>query len=281
LAAKAKVPTKKIKRDIKSLKKSLTSETQKRARATKRVVKKTASLSKEMERLKSEMDKLAKKKTPKKQLSEYNLFMRRQLRQGKNFGTAVRLWKAYKRGVVRPKVIRTVRIVRRVIAGPKIVTRTVVRKVPVTRTIVKRVPVTKTVVKTVRAAPSPIALTAELEDRIASMVAGEVAKLARAKAVSVEMTPAMEAKLATLVSEEVAKLPQLTGVAAPVPDEEVAIRLVNVFFQEVHRLGLKRRLELEGVILAYQATLGRIKGTRAASGANNGHAKVEPIVPRN
>ncbi|MBS3061161.1 MAG: hypothetical protein J4215_01100 [Candidatus Diapherotrites archaeon] len=78
-------------------------------------------------RLQKELDSLSKKKTPKKQLNEYNLFMRRQLNDGKTFPQAVRLWKQVKqveKGKL-PTKTRTVTktIVKRVPSKPKIVTR--------------------------------------------------------------------------------------------------------------------------------------------------------------
>ncbi|VVB99364.1 Uncharacterised protein [uncultured archaeon] len=45
-------------------------------------------------------------------------------------------------------------------------------------------------------------------------------------------------------------------------DEEVAIELISVFFREVHRLGLKRRLELDDVLNSYFDTVAKIKARK-------------------
>ncbi len=42
-------------------------------------------------------------------------------------------------------------------------------------------------------------------------------------------------------------------------DEEVAYRLVNLYFQEIARLGFKRRLDLDSIINAYLYSLERLK----------------------
>jgi len=41
-------------------------------------------------------------------------------------------------------------------------------------------------------------------------------------------------------------------------DEEVATRIVNIYFQEIARLGLKRSLDLDAIINAYFYTLHRL-----------------------
>jgi len=42
-------------------------------------------------------------------------------------------------------------------------------------------------------------------------------------------------------------------------DEEVAYKLVNLYFQEIARLGFKRRLDLDSIINAYLYCLERLK----------------------
>ena len=42
-------------------------------------------------------------------------------------------------------------------------------------------------------------------------------------------------------------------------DEEVAYKLVNLYFQEIARLGFKRRLDLDSIINAYLYSLERLK----------------------
>src|SRR3989344_757654 len=44
-----------------------------------------------------------------------------------------------------------------------------------------------------------------------------------------------------------------------ISDEEVAFRIVNIYFEEIARLGFKRSLDLDAIINAYFYTLQRIK----------------------
>ncbi|HIH21776.1 MAG TPA: hypothetical protein HA222_03930 [Candidatus Diapherotrites archaeon] len=248
-----KVPTKRIKREIKTLRKGLKAEKKKTAKVARKAAAKTAVLSKEMGKLKADLSNLAKKKASKKQLSEYNLFMRRQLNGGKTFNQGVKLWKAYKKGkplvktrVVRKTVVRRVRVpgrtkikyrtrtvVKRVRAKPRVITKT--------RTIVRKVPVTRTVVKTVRI-PS-----------------------ARA----VPSAGISEHSIQAIISRELGKVREADGVK--LSDEELAVRLVSLYFEEIARMGFKRQLELEDVINAYYHALGKLKGRKIESSR-------EPIV---
>lgn len=47
-----------------------------------------------------------------------------------------------------------------------------------------------------------------------------------------------------------------------VPDEEVAYRLVKLYFEEVARLGFKRRLDLDAIINAYLYALRRLESKK-------------------
>lgn len=259
MAAAPKAPTKKIKKEIKTLRKGLKQEKQRAVKVDRKVVAKTANLSKEMEKLREDMEKLSKKKTPKKQLSEYNLFMRRQLNDGKTFTQAVRTWKAYKAGkplvktrVVKKTVVRRVKVpskpkikyrtrtlTKTVVkkAKPKVITRTVVRRVPskpkvITRTVVRKVPVTKTrtVVRTVKV-PSQPAVVKEPSS-----------------------VKAFEAIVSRIKESEVEKM--------HLSEEELAVRLVSLYFEEIARMGFKRQLELDDVINAYYHALSKLKARR-------------------
>ncbi|MBI4044833.1 MAG: hypothetical protein HY392_03935 [Candidatus Diapherotrites archaeon] len=44
-----------------------------------------------------------------------------------------------------------------------------------------------------------------------------------------------------------------------ISDEEVAFKIVNIYFEEIARLGFKRSLDLDAIINAYFYTLQRIK----------------------
>jgi hypothetical protein len=251
MVSKSKNPGKKVRKELKKLKKTLKSES-KKAKALKKsifavkkkaekkvksVTAKTASLKKEMEKLKENLEKLSKKKS-KKQLSEYNLFMKRQLIAGKTFKQAVRLWTSYKKG--KP-------IIKKVKYKPKTIVRTIIKKVPVikTKTIVKKVPVvkTRTIIKKI-----PVKIEEKDMEEIGSEPKTE--KIEQKN----EAENNEKEKLESMISKKMMEENWMN-----LSDEEVAIRLVTVYFQEVHRLGLKRRMELEDVINAYYETLKKIK----------------------
>lgn len=44
------------------------------------------------------------------------------------------------------------------------------------------------------------------------------------------------------------------------PDEEVAFKIVSIYFEEIARLGFKRSLDLDSIINAYFYTLEKVKG---------------------
>ncbi|MEW6294815.1 MAG: hypothetical protein AB1467_00785 [Candidatus Diapherotrites archaeon] len=44
-----------------------------------------------------------------------------------------------------------------------------------------------------------------------------------------------------------------------VPDEEMAFRVVKLYFEEIARLGFKRRLDLDAIINAYFYALARLE----------------------
>ena len=46
-------------------------------------------------------------------------------------------------------------------------------------------------------------------------------------------------------------------------DEEVAYRLVKLYFEEIARMGFKRKLDLDGIINAYFYSLSRLKRKEA------------------
>ncbi len=52
--------------------------------------------------------------------------------------------------------------------------------------------------------------------------------------------------------------------ASALSDEEVATRIVEIYFKEIARLGFKRALTLDEVINAYYYALSKLKGKEAA-----------------
>ncbi len=286
----AKVPTKRIKREIRTLKKGLRAEKKKSttlkkgiaavrkrtAKTAKAVAAKTANLRNEMERLRSNIESLAKKKTPKKQLSEYNLFMRRQLKAGKSFAQAVRLWKAYRRG----RQVARARLVRKIVTRPgRAITkvRTIVRKVPVirTRTVIRKVPATRTRA-VIRRAPAAGAYFKATGTPSQDFGNGKIMRELHSSLsyIASEIGSGLqEIKKTVRDSAPVGSVAPRHAIAA-LGDEQVAIELLTVFFQQVHRLGLKRRLELDDVVDSYFDVLTKIRA-RKANGQAAEHAPVQ------
>ena len=50
----------------------------------------------------------------------------------------------------------------------------------------------------------------------------------------------------------------ITKTAEPIADEEMAYRIVRLYFQEIARLGFKRKLDLDAIINAYFYALQRL-----------------------
>ncbi len=155
-----------------------------------------------------------------------------------------------RRIVAKPKVITKIRTRTMIRKVPVTKTRTIVRKVPVARTVVKRVPVTKTVVKTVRvplARPGNEKALKELQSSISYMAS--------------EISSGMQ-ELKKAVHEASAQRAIHAGGGASdasMSDECIALELITVFYKEVHRLGLKRRLELGDVVDAYFDALAKVR----------------------
>ncbi|HLC93317.1 MAG TPA: hypothetical protein VJH23_06450 [archaeon] len=222
----------KMRREIRSLRKGLNAEKKKSgklrkgiatarkktAKTAKTVAARAANLGNEMNRLRVNLQNLAKKKTPKKQLSEYNLFMRRQLIGGSSFNRAVKQWKAYTMGThTAPK-----KAAKRAVA-PRIVTK----------------------IRTVQSGLNKRELLAGMRSALTEFSAESDANVAELK-------------------ETMRKAGGVTkhNGNGSMSDERVAIEIISVFFQEVHRLGMKRSLELDDVVNSYFDTLSRVKGMK-------------------
>lgn len=107
LAVKKTVMDKKSRKDIRSVKKAAV-RAQKNIKSAKKAAvkaqKKTVEQGKEIEKLKSDIEKLKKtKKLSSRHVSEYNLFIKRQILAGATFAKAVKEWNKYKALVSKDK----------------------------------------------------------------------------------------------------------------------------------------------------------------------------------
>ena len=210
-----------------------------------------------MSKLKTELGKLKKNpKAKKRELNEYNLFMRKQLRAGKNFkqaavawnrfkklqtkrkpsaynsfiasqlkqgrsfAQAVAFWKSQKKGTKLKQKIKIKRVL--VKAKPQVKYRTRLKRV-----LVRQKPKIKYVTRTkIIEKPAVIELPAEIKE--------------------IQM-PSAEAK-------KVSKIPE-----HGLPIEEISYRLLTVYFQDLARHGLKRSVSLSELVDAYHFSLQKVE----------------------
>lgn len=201
------------------------------------MVKKEASsirIDSEIAKLQSDLSSLKKKGTAKKQLSEYNLFVRRQLKSGRTFSQAVKLWK---RQLKVTKQLKKKGSAKRKSAVKKPVVKKLVGKTSKPKIKKRSVP-KKTRVKTVDSSK-------RLEE-IAAMISQ-----------SQMHSGAETAKSIGSLVEEFKKSGSFEKITAS--EEEIALELAALYFREIARLGFKRSLEIDDVINSYFYALGRVK----------------------
>ncbi|MFH1256931.1 MAG: hypothetical protein V1494_06605 [Candidatus Diapherotrites archaeon] len=244
----------KEKKEIKGVKKSIRKEKRRSAR----IESKAKTLSKEFAALKENLSTLRKKGTKKKQLSEYNLFMRRQLQAGKTFKQAVKLWKMQQRfmksgGKLRRRVV-VKKVIRRIVR-PKIVKKIVVKrkkKNPKKRKIKK--PTKRKRVKK---------RTSRRRKRAIKKAVRRIVRKAAAPAVDFSSLRSM---IQNTIKSEISSTQVSVPVSFDAPidfpghsDEESALKLTRLYFRDIARLGFKRNLELDAIINAYLYALSRLK----------------------
>lgn len=278
-----KGPTRAVKKQLKSISKKLEKSKKQSSRRDKKLKAAVAKNKAMSNKIQAELEKLqqdiakSKGKKNKKQLNEYNLFMRRQLLKGKTFNQAVQLWKKLRnveagkmptrtriktvvkrvRVKSRPKVVvRTRRILvkskpkvvvrtRRVLVKPrpKIRTRTVVK----TRTVVRKAkPViqykarTRTVSKPVVHTVEKPVFDAHMMEQFADLIAKETAqKVSHSMDVS-------RAHVSRAVTDST-----LSFASHDLATEEMAYRMVKMYFEELARIGFKRQMSLDDLVDAF------------------------------
>ena len=132
-------------------------------------------------------------------------------------------------------------------AKRKLVKRTPVRKKLVKRKTVRKSPVKKRAVKRFVSKPLPVARRSFPEGRLAGIVEAAV-KRARSE----------EVKSARVLKGTVSRKTVSDSVSM-FGDEELALRMLDVYFSEVARHGLKRKLTLDEVVKAYFYALMRVQ----------------------
>jgi len=253
----AKTVDKKISASKRAIKKEIKKERTK-------TVQQNAVRDSEISKLREELDKLKKKKTSKGHVSEYNFFIRKQIKSGLTFLQAAKQWSSYKKlqekNKRRPSAynqfigsqMRLGKTFMQSVALWKLAKAGTLGKKGRTRTI------TKTVFRNAKAKPNVVAkrLNPKSIKRIVSRT-GSVHQ-------SGLNTEQFKSLLESSVSSHSLSKHDLLEALGP-DSEEIAFKLMQTYFIEVARLGFKRRLTLDEIIDAYFYSLARVKmkGERA------------------
>ncbi len=215
-----------LKGDVKDVGKGVAKQVTK---ATKRMTKQNTAIRSELSKLSEDLKTLkGTKQTPKRELSMYNLFVRKQIQQGKSFEEAVKSWKSSRKMIENPELAK---------ARPKTKTRTITK----TKVVVRKVPVYP---KRITASPSP--QTKESLDKI------------------MRELHALKTEVSSLEKEakpmpKIMKSAMHSNSSSDLPMEEVAVRLTRLYFEEIARLGFKRRLDFDAIINAYYYCMQRLQ----------------------
>lgn len=224
---------KSLKGDVQQVKKGVAKEV---TRATKSMASQTKDIKAELSKLSDDLKSMKTKgNEPKRELSMYNLFVRKQIQQGKSFEEAVKAWKSSKKMIENPELAKM---------KPKTRTRTITK----TRTIVKRVP--KVVVRKVPIYKPSSSSSPETKESLNSIMRELHALKTEVSSMEKEAKP---------MSREVKHVQASAGMPGDLPVEEVAVRLTRLYFEEIARLGFKRRLDFDAIINAYYYCLQRLQ----------------------
>ncbi|MEK6970294.1 MAG: hypothetical protein AABW68_01210 [archaeon] len=218
------------------------------ARSTRKLSGQNTAIQEELGKLREDLNKSRGKK-PTRQLSMYNLFVRKQIEQGKSFEQATKSWKASRAVIENPELAkrktRTITKTRTIIR--RLPGKTIVRNVPVERIVVKRSP--PRIKEVVRVEKVPRAVDSSLRGIMKELNA------LKTEVQSMESTP-VPAKEVRSMSKPVLKMDGEGDHS--LSNEEVAVRLTRLYFEEIARLGFKRRLDFDSIINAYYYCLQRL-----------------------
>jgi hypothetical protein len=238
--------------------------------------KENVSQNKEIEKLKQTvLDLKKKKKSSTRRVSEYNLFIRKQILSGLTFEKAVKEWNKFKKLELKQK--RKPSAYNQFIGSQMKLGRTFTESVRLwkiakegklgrkgtTRTI------TKTVVKKVKSKPKIVVRKVMSKPKIVEKIkyrtrTKEVPKKCPPKKI-IERKELDYEKLKTMLSSTITEVNRKSisvndvKKAVDADDEEIAFKLVQTYFIEIARFGFKKRLTLDEIIDAYFYSLARVK----------------------
>jgi histone H1/5 len=241
----------------------------------------------ELEKLHKDMQNLKAKGKTKKQLSEYNLFVGRQLKAGRTFAQAVRLWKRSqaatktlkKKHVVKPALKKAV--ARKPVVSLKKAKRKPSKKKPIKKVVKKKLvkkkakarnvkikKVKRTIIrkKIVRRKPSISRRVVSVKTVRPIVLEKDVFSQEKLEALATKIAEKQASALRSIVGGSQKSFTRSTSTKVStnaddeeLSDEELALSLTSLYFKEIAQLGFKRGLELDAVINAYLYSLSRIK----------------------
>ncbi|MDD3083826.1 MAG: hypothetical protein PHP82_02275 [Candidatus ainarchaeum sp.] len=231
--------------------------------------KKTESQSKEIEKLKKALEDLKKKKkTNTRRVSEYNLFIRKQIKSGLTFERSVKEWNKFKK--LELKLKRKPSAYNQFIGSQMKLGKTFTESVEMWKLAKqgklgrkgKTRLVTKTVVKNVRSKPKIVEKT---KHKIRVKKNPRVnQKIVRKNVVDYNKIKELFSSIISNNSFKNTKTEQISikdiKSVVEADNEEIAFKLVQTYFIEIARFGFKKQLTLDEIIDAYIYALVRVKG---------------------
>jgi hypothetical protein len=230
----------------------------------------------EINKLRAEIDKLKKKKKNTKHVSEYNLFIRKQIKSGLTFTQAAKEWGKYQKLKYAPKRKQTAynqfigsqmrlgKTFKQAVALWKLAKAGKLGKKGSTRTI------TKTVVRRIKSKPKVITKTRTIQSKpkvIVRRIKSKPQIITRTRTIKskpkviirkVMVKPKTSAQTST-VTKSVGLTKTQVEEIFDTSDEEIAFNVVETYFKELARVGFKKQLTLDEVINAYLYSLARVK----------------------
>ncbi|MDD3159468.1 MAG: hypothetical protein PHQ98_00695 [Candidatus ainarchaeum sp.] len=263
---------KKVNKDVKQVKKSsvlVKKQVSSNAKSVKKALSHNKKQDEEIEKLKADLQKLKstdKKKVNSKRISEYNLFIRRQINSGMSFEKAVAQWNKYKsledktgrrpsaynqfigsqmrlgktmeESIVLWKLAKEGKLGKK--GSTRTITKTVIKKVPTVKKVLTPPKIqTRTVTKVVEKEPSFD--YSKIKNIVQSSV-DDIQSSMRSSISSMDISVKSHLKSVNLID-----------------DENVAINLVQTYFKEIARLGFKRQLTLDEIINHYFYALVKVR----------------------
>jgi len=269
------------------------------SKLSKKSDKKDANLKSELEKLKKELGKFKKKPKAKRMVNEYNLFIRKrilagstfiravsewkkfkklqnkrkpsaynsfmasQLKQGKSFKEAVALWKRLKSGKL-PKKKKPKKAKKSARRKPKKKPRAGISR-PKSKALKKskkKMPRRKPVKKPVKKRPGPKKKARKKTKKKKAQGLRYRTRIVQKQADLSGLEKILEKALGS--KSEKTTVTTVTKEDLGLPPEELAYKMVMLYFEELARIGLKRSVSLEELVRVYMHSLERV-GRRIGS----------------